>query len=276
MTINKYIIQNKSDLKIAKNIFRSYGFLIIRGKVNLAQVKSLRMCLDNKAFNENLLSASILDFLSEELFFDPICNSFVNSVLMEIHGSNLKIYPNFTARKNTYSPWHVDEAFKTNSIAGDMDETDFTQCSLFLQDNDLVFGGGLDVIVGSHKLAENNQVDVLENNINILNFLRLKSNILTIESQKGDIILWDGRLFHRSTVAVKKSHESKYSLMWTVSNYKANHEGFLNHLVQRGKRNDNYSDIYDKRYNEISMLSSLPVNIHKKLQKAGLNIKFFE
>jgi len=274
--LEEYVIHKDSCLNSVKDIFRSYGFLVIRDILEQEEIFSLRNSVENIFYKKKYYSADIADFLSVEEFFDPICNSFVLKVLSIIHGENLKVYPNFTARRDTYSPWHVDDAFKKDSIAGEINDTDFVQCSLFLQDNSAISGGGLDVISGSHKMTHCDTMENLDNNINVFNLLRLKDNILTIESFKGDIVVWDGRLFHRSTISMKKNDITKYSLMWTISNSKANHNGFLDHLAERGKSNYQNSDVYDRRYMEIETLASIPSHIYDKLHKSGLKIVFYE
>jgi ectoine hydroxylase-related dioxygenase (phytanoyl-CoA dioxygenase family) len=139
----------------------------------------------------------------------------VVQALKEILEREYTLIPNFCANKNYFGGapstiakitipnrygWHTDaggEPFTPDHVAPDYR---VIKCGLYLQDNDSDFGGGIDVVPGSHNLLCRTGMDRLDGKIRLL---KGKLGIIftkkTVPIKKGDVVIFDSFLLHAST-----------------------------------------------------------------------------
>ncbi|WP_445365449.1 phytanoyl-CoA dioxygenase family protein [Microbulbifer sp. ANSA001] len=262
------------NLLRSRECFNETGFLLLRGIITQEKIKKLRSRLEIIFDGSSRLSASIFDFVAEDNFLSLVSNEKINRVLKQLLGKSLRIYPNLTARKATFSPWHVDDAFSGNKVVNNESNSQFIQVSMFLQDNHYKYGGGIDVIPKSH-LEETWQIQEQSLSESLEIFRRVRNKSVNIDSVAGDVVIWDGRLLHRSSPKLTEGGVDKYSLMWTVSSIQSNHKEFLTHLENRGKLKESIENrLYDARYQELTHIkrSDFSNFFLEKIKKLDINL----
>lgn len=192
------------------------GYALIRDVLTTEEVERARAVCDDhlladaEAENEieatTLLRAPALNFMFDER---------VVAALRRWLGGTLAYYPNYVARLNRFTGWHVDHGFFPEFLpdASHVYDPGFRhfQCVVYLQDNEPGAGGGLDVRPGSHKWAIG---DCAADQDEIARRYR---DVVSIDSKAGDLIVFDGRLMHRGTPAGSPRELRKYGIFWSAS-----------------------------------------------------------
>ncbi|MEU7932356.1 phytanoyl-CoA dioxygenase family protein [Micromonospora echinofusca] len=192
------------------------GYLLVRDVLSAEQVERARARCDSyllaDADAENEIEATALLRMPEMNF---IFDERVIAALTTWLGGSLAYYPNYVARLNRRTEWHVDNGFspKFLSDASHVYDPRFrhVQCVVYLQDNLPGAGGGLDVRPGSHRWAADNEVpddDYL---------MRAYPDVVSIDSRAGDLIVFDGRVMHRGTPQDGSATRRKYGVFWSAS-----------------------------------------------------------
>jgi hypothetical protein len=76
----------------------------------------------------------------------------------------------------------------------------FVKCGLYLQDNDPEYGGGIDVVPGSHKLLFRTGMNRLDGKIRLFKGkLGVIFNNKTVPIKKGDVVIFHSFLMHSAT-----------------------------------------------------------------------------
>jgi hypothetical protein len=223
-----------SDQEI--NHLKTQGFLRVPNVLTSEQVQSLRTFLSQKfSLPENQRLPHDKDFVLYNywgrypelrwlLYHEPIVHTF-SSLL----GKDYVMTSEVVVLYNIFGGWHKDSTSqeKANKAFHKDDHYAVYEVALYLQDNCDEYGGGLDVIPGTHrqffdpyagkKLA---LTDRISNKIT-----RLTKSPISIPSKAGDLMIFHHRLSHRATqkkakevppehekigvfMAVGKKHES--------------------------------------------------------------------
>lgn len=197
-------------------LLRENGYLVIRDVVAAEQVRRLRSICDEyllpDAEAENEIEATALLQMAEMNFmFDERVVQALSTWL----GGSLVYYPNYVARLNRRTEWHVDNGFSPKYLpdASHVYDPKFrhVQCVLYLQDNLPGPGGGLDVRPGSHQWAATG--DYPDDDY----LMRTYPDVVTIDSTAGDLIVFDGRVMHRGTPQDGSRKLRKYGIFWSAS-----------------------------------------------------------
>jgi hypothetical protein len=154
--------------------------------------KSLRADIFNR--NENLQWI----FLKQEL----------SDALRKVIGNEIAFVPEMVFHYMGFGNWHKDTTSQENANVNFHYEPDSigVECAIYLQDNSDEFGGGLDVIPGSHKMkfdpfikpkgiAEKIISKVIKNDIQE----ECSKKTFRIYSEAGDFIIFNKKLNHRSS-----------------------------------------------------------------------------
>lgn len=138
--------------------------------------------------------------------------------LQGILGSEIVIYPNVVLRVNRDTDWHVDNGFHPDyhDDSSHLFATSFSnlQCATYFQRNeDRPAGGGLTVRTGSHRWYEDGVSPTVDD------LLSAYEDEVDIDSNVGDVIVFDGRLIHRGTPRTVSDEVArrKMGLFWSVS-----------------------------------------------------------
>lgn len=137
------------------------------------------------------------------------------SLLGRLLGGQVTYYPNYVARLNRFTEWHVDNGFLPayHAEADHLYDPEFRhlQCVIYLQDNEPGYGGGLDVVPGSHLWAERG-IEPTEDAL-----FAAFGQPVEVGTRAGDLLVFDGRLLHRGSVAIRERLTRKYGVFWSAS-----------------------------------------------------------
>lgn len=243
---------------------RAEGYAHLPGAIGSQTVKALRETAEGLAFRSDGVGLTIgatmsIPGLEKVIFAEPIM-----TLARGLLGERISLFPNITLRRNTQTPWHVDDAFRL-PVEGweDADRVEFLQVTVYLQSNGET-GGGLDVVPRSHRLEERaGAADSFHAFI-----ATMRADAITVPSHAGDAVLWDGRLMHRSTPSARPPAPPNYAIHWTFSDEGAGRVRFLDHLLARGANERDATGV-DRRYSEIRAFSFDSVAGDAFLARAG-------
>jgi hypothetical protein len=205
------------DAEFSKN-----GFIVVRNVFSEEHCDQFRAQILDKFNKLKALDPNQADFsLSQPQAFsipglwEFLVNEKMVQALKTILENEYTMTPNFVIQKNKYcvSPisickitipnrygWHIDAGGDPiNPIQLDPDYR-FVKCGLYLQDNDPEFGGGIDVVPGSHKLLLNTGINRLDRKARLLKGkLGVLHNNKMVSLKKGDAVIFHSFLMHSST-----------------------------------------------------------------------------
>jgi hypothetical protein len=203
--------------------FLKNGFILLKNVFSGEYCDQLRTKILSKFDELKTLDPHQLEFYltQPQAFSIPgawefLVHEKVIQALKEILESEYTLIPNFVIHKNKFGVstntiakipipnrygWHTDaggEPFNKNHLAKDFR---FVKCGLYLQNNDSEYGGGIDVVPGSHNLLFRTGLNRLDAKLRILNG---KIGILfknqTVPIEKGDVVIFHSFLMHTATV----------------------------------------------------------------------------
>ena len=134
----------------------------------------------------------------------------VMDALRGILGPELAMVPESAAHYRGFGTWHKDTTSQERAGLSFHYEPEYcmVECAIYLQDNDPDYGGGLDVVPGSHLM----EYDPFLSKPSRLRRLRdrirgsvdnaqteASSQAFSIPSKAGDFVFFNKRLIHRST-----------------------------------------------------------------------------
>jgi len=210
--------------------FSTDGYLIVPAVLTADEVAELReLCSRELTGGGTEMLAS--QFLSLPELAEIPFRERVVSAIKNLLGPDYRLYPNFTARRDVYVPWHVDDAF----VGPDREyvwHPDFghAQAAIYLQDND--DSGGIDVIPGTHLMSFDGygkvppDFDIAARTIGASSYPR------TVHTRAGDLLLWHPRLMHASTGGARPRERDKFGIFFGCGrNRPYDNSRFLSQLV---------------------------------------------
>lgn len=134
----------------------------------------------------------------------------IHEALKKVLGDDIGFVPESVAHYKGFGNWHKDTTSQENDGVKIQYEKDWlmVECAIYLQDNDLVYGGGLDVVPGTHKKMSDDFTNtkgfgVISRLINKVNgplVQKTKSEKgYHIPSKAGDFVFFNKKLDHRSS-----------------------------------------------------------------------------
>jgi Phytanoyl-CoA dioxygenase (PhyH) len=214
-------------------LLQENGYILVRDVLSAEQVKRARAIFDSYLLSddnaENSIEATDLLQIPEMNF---IFDERVIKALKVWLGGTLTYYPNYAGRLNRRTEWHLDHGFSPEFLPeGDhLYDPQFrhAQCIVYLQDNPPGPGGGLDVKPESHKWAATGDFPYEE-------FVkRAYPDVISIDSEPGDLVVFDGRLMHRGTPQDGSRKLRKYGIHWSASrNDRVQADRFIGFLMNR-------------------------------------------
>jgi hypothetical protein len=241
----------------ARNDLLLKGYCIIDDVIPNKLIHDLRKKYLKYFTNDATLTCE--EFLSDSELSGIIFSDRLVTAMSEIIGKNFCLYPDFTLRKNLYIPWYNDTPYLMEKERVESITANMVQASVYLQDNTLDNGGGLDVIEGSHHNKSKDEINFLSSQM--------------MASKAGSLVLWDSRVWHKSR---EQTHAAlqipKLAIQWTVSRNARFSNHFLNYLKDRiMSRRQHVIDINSTR--EINYLNSiLKLNYPSSFSKSHLDV----
>tara|TARA_B100001093_G_C26854831_1_gene1026879 strand:+ start:1913 stop:2932 length:1020 start_codon:yes stop_codon:yes gene_type:complete len=207
----------ESDLQTS---FSREGYIHIPGLLDENEVSKLRegLCDRFKMVAEKKKLKMIHTLPPSYCFNDPLIYNLlltedVKNYLSNILGSDFELIPDLEVHKNSFglkkprffglikSGWHIDSGSEgSNEYLMDPDYK-FVKCGLFLQDNTLEYGGGIEVTPGFYKFPIRTglmKVDFFLRKIIHFFAVLFKSSVLNIKS--GDFVAFHSFMPHRGVV----------------------------------------------------------------------------
>lgn len=192
------------------------GYAVVRDVLSAEQVARVREVCDGQLLEdadaETEIEATALLQMPE---FDFMFDERLLRALFVWLGGTLAYYPNYVARLNRYTGWHIDNGFSPRFLPEPSHLYDpgfrHYQCVVYLQDNVPGCGGGLDVRPGSHAWAADAGYPGDDE------LARRYPEVVSIDSKAGDLIVFDGRLMHRGTPSDRLQRLRKYGIFWSAS-----------------------------------------------------------
>ena len=185
------------DDQMIESLLRDFldnGYYIVPGLLSSNEVSELRSVCESHSRIRKEAEMRASHFLSTPQLASVPFREEAIRVLEQLLGEEYTIFPNFTVRSEAYVPWHVDEGFIGKGEY--LDNKDFlaVQCAVYLQDNVPKQGGAIDVIPGSHldREVQPPETDAIGN-------CGGGPLALSLPVKAGDMVMWDGRIMHRST-----------------------------------------------------------------------------
>ena len=225
----------------AGDSFRKNGFVVIPGVLDPGQVAEYRKQLHADFATHSRRMGTIGYFLKNPFLYQLQCNSKIVNVLSEIlegdvtYINNIEIQCNMFGLNGRKKGWHPDCGSEVSDLSNQyLYSADylFGKVGVYLQDNTVEFGGGIDVLVGGHrdfKSFGNAHINYAYWKF-ASEFRHSFGAKLSVPIKAGSAVYFDSRLPHRSTpgstVASKEYTErlslpeahSKYVVYWEATN----------------------------------------------------------
>ena len=177
-------------------------------------------------------------------------------VLRSLLGDDFVFLPEMAAHAGGFGDWHKDTTSQERAGNKFHSEDDFRmiQVAVYLQDNG-EYGGGLDVIPGSHNLADRylSRTDPsLANRIRRrvtkqLGLDRGPEDAISIPSQAGDLVCFDVRLDHKASWPLSRKQtppKVKYAIFFMASANNAHARKYVEYIQSR----DDYTYLKGHEY----------------------------
>jgi hypothetical protein len=233
------------------------GYYLFRGVLNSAQVLQLReaclrelsrLALDSSAYVQIPASSFVAEPQLASVPFEPT----IVSRLRELLGESYTTIPEFTAMANSFGGWHRDSG--SQARAAHLYEKNYLQvaCAIYLQDNHVTEGGGLDLKPRSHREI----LRLGDPGSNVRRVLRrleadLWRSVKTIESSAGDLVVWQFNVLHRATprAVVNGPPQSslKLGIFWGACPDERHAQIYMQHMRTR-EQNKFYGDLIKVRF----------------------------
>ena len=250
--------------------FRKCGYIVIKNALDQDEVYNLRklaaeLCdkkseetVSNTAQDRQLYAQA---FAANPELVNPLFKKNIVDEIKAVLGDDYISFADFSLNDNCHSPiWHADSqshGFSTQYVYNS--SYNIAKLGLYLQENDGVYGGQLDIIPGSHLptfLGVNSPITFERRygKVSILQLLAMKiRNVflkrISINVGAGDILLFHGLLQHRASqpdwnkvnqidgfgVENPPGDKRKFMLQWEVSQNNEFAPVYATHQTKRGE-----------------------------------------
>lgn len=227
-----------------QNFLNENGYVVIPNILNEREVAFIRECHAKIIKIEKVKTLTPTSIISNGLLRDFILSNNVVSALKDVMGvNNYFMYPNFTIRESMYLSYHNDSFFLPETMENAMEAPELIQCSFYLQENNNIEGGGVSVLPKSHLFKREERTKTTKE----INLQGDKFNTKVVESNIGDLVLWDSRIIHSSTKYISNPEHKKLALQWTVSKTATFSKYFIDYLKKRVNQELHASDYEAER-----------------------------
>jgi hypothetical protein len=265
------------------------GYILIPEVLSPEEVKALRILLskkfneyDNKNVVKRILSPSE-SLEIKDIYSVPFREKVVNA-LKELFGDDYAMFPDLNVTINSFgyqqAYWHIDANSEVHNNYLYGKNYKFAKCGIYLQDNTYDWGGGIDLIPGGHLFGHTFPFSLFHSKVRhklnhiYNNKIGKKYLSKTAKISAGDLLIFDSRLFHKSSEPHKLTdngepkssyhyifdfpeEKSKYVIYWDCCNSNSIADFLKNSLKRADEEvinvvnNElNYSDYLRKKFPE--------------------------
>jgi hypothetical protein len=203
----------------AKEQFDRDGFLCVPGVLSPRQTGSLRETLIDLFSRDSAYEGDVnRNAKIGSIRFD-ICNRYPQlrwlpfhppllAALRSVLGEPIVLLPEMAAHDSGFGDWHKDTTSQERAGLKFHWEPDYlmVEAAFYLQDNDPVFGGGLDVIPGSHRTPDRYRHNIGEtvfhkgrDKLKKMGLWPKQRDGHLIPSKAGDLVIFHFRTDHKAT-----------------------------------------------------------------------------
>ncbi|KUM67233.1 phytanoyl-CoA dioxygenase family protein [Streptomyces curacoi] len=217
------------------------GYCVIEEYLDAETVQSLRKA------SETILSDTVGDTMPPSLFLespelrDAFFSAELEELAADLHAKvgPLLLYPNFTVRKGLVVGWHIDDRMLSRPVDEAGDFPSILMFNVFLQDNDPITGGGVDIVSLSHLFSREQREGLVAHHEYVPED--------TVVGKAGDLVIFDYRCVHRGTHPQVTTDVSRLALQWTFSVGDAVEQDYLSYLRARLTQKLHISDYTQHR-----------------------------
>ena len=250
-----------SELSL-QNQLQDKGYVIVKEAISQQTVSDLRQfllerfdpqVLQNNTSGYKKYRAFLSDFFQKypDLFEKIYCNEKVLSVLRALLGNDFVLMPGSNGMRDYFNTLHTDTTEQELNGCTFTREPDyqFVMAGLYLQNNSVEKGGGMFLVPGSHRFPDpmiqiRRDKDAYDQSgikkgldklfgYKLYNFERRLNEHpdgFDLMTTAGDLILFDARVIHRSSVAHQKGWVPDGSKLAIFSHFMRNNQHVANHI----------------------------------------------
>ena len=241
-----------------KEAFIKNGYVIVSNVLIPAEVSELRKIISDQIANIQESGKKSRWPTTKAVFQIPeiyrvATSEKVVSALKEIFGEQYIMMADLHVHKNMCGNWHTDSDSEVPNFYLLDPSYAFAKCGIFLQDNTVEWGGGIDVVPKHHKFPIKlfgarlaHKIKSFYNRSVGTRFFKKR-----IETKAGDLIIFDCRLPHKSTFPQAlydfrlklegnilrnvPPEKDKFSIYWDVCSKRSEAYNFLTNNIKRAK-----------------------------------------
>lgn len=221
------------DLDALETAYRRDGHILLRGVLSASEVQDFRgtcqQILDNKVDlnpgkpRRGVYANSIIQHpdLIRRIFHPRIV-----AAMKKILGPTYTVIPSYGLIRNQVGmhsgrylgiftregSWHLDCSSEGKQAYLMDPDYRFVRCGIYLQDNTAEWGGGVDVVSGTHRLPFRTGVSAIDWKIkSFLDHYGIVFRSHRVDTKAGDVLIFDSRVPHASTIptSVQMSAEER-------------------------------------------------------------------
>jgi hypothetical protein len=237
-----------------RNDFQKNGFVLVPGVLSAKEVQHLREILDKeyeKTPEKHLLAAPNLLPIPE--IVDVVSNAKILKAISEAFNHDFVVMPTIQVLRNMFArpkvAWHCDAGSEMRNDYIYANGYCQVKCGVYLQDNTVEWGGGIDVVPGGHRFPLRTGFRKFDRHLKYrLNRLGQKYSSYMVPIKAGDCVFFHSLLPHRSTYPTMFENQvrdensknyivnvpeqrRKYSVYWDFASPVAA-KGYLQHQVR--------------------------------------------
>ncbi|MEQ8354319.1 MAG: phytanoyl-CoA dioxygenase family protein [Kiloniellaceae bacterium] len=221
--------------KDLRQAFKDDGFVLLKGVLDAGEIAEIREALPPYYDKLKLTPKRYLqarECLEVEPVYCLMAHPKITQACRDILGDQLVYVNDLVVQRNVIparrtSP-HLDcqAEFRFNQSTRYLLDPDFifAKIGVYLQKNTEAFGGGIDISPGAHKWVANRVFFSYRFYQKVMR-PRFARNMTLLETEPGDVLIFDSRLPHRSTFGTQLNHE----------NYKESDDGTTSIPEERAK-----------------------------------------
>jgi hypothetical protein len=238
--------------------YKKYGFAIFRNVFTPDEVKQLRQGLvesfsQKSSYpddwdNKELLTSVRFDFFNRYKDFRWVLfKQGITDALNTVLGKPHFILTESVAHYEGFGAWHKDTTTQEKMGERFHYDEDFNmiECGIYLQDNDPVYGGGLDIVPFSHldksdpfvPVSGKGKLSGLMNRIkNYTSQKNATKNGVQLETKAGDFVVFNKKATHRASpcnVPSKPKEMEKYAIFFLAGSDNVHVKLYTNFIKKR-------------------------------------------
>lgn len=279
-----------SFLNMLDKEYNKKGYVHLKGILNETEILELRNLI-LKSNKEKSFVKEIDFFLEHNSIYKLQFNKTILKSIKEIFGSeamllndiNIQVEQFYNDRSD--KGWHIDAGGEGYSKYLFHPSYGYAKVGVYLKSNSIETGGGVDIEEGSHKAFRYFGSGNLAYFFSLLYYgldrilFRFFRKSRIINTNQGDVLIFDSRLNHRSTPRKSHSDVPKISIYWQVAKDSQNAKDYLRHAMKMAVSDKNnfkhyfqflrykYPDNYPKEYIRLAKNSILISNLSSRIAK---------